>query len=257
LPTPRGCVAPAQGSGSQADSSRPEGPFRARRKAAARSVRFARPQRQVRCARRYSSSSTCWPMTHQRSLTAGSGRSSSSRTVQPSAAFTSACKGSGRLSRRCHTSTRSCRRPNRSSTRVGSTAKPPRIRSCIQSCSSSSPAEIRRTVGRRGGTLRTLLRRLPAGAQPIRHPGRRLLFRERRGLRRQDEEEPETVFAGELPAGTTAAERRAREINLHLVRLGAAALALPPEGIFAASEEDPFPRAGQSLARLSGGGIGR
>ncbi len=85
-----------------------------------------------------------------------------------------------------------------------------------------------------------VLRTLRARSQPFAHPGGGFAGGESVGSGDIGKEEAQRVLAGKFPARAGAFERRLGKVDFRLVRIFAAALALPPEGQLACAQREPF-----------------
>ena len=96
---------------------------------------------------------------------------------------------------------------------------------------------------------------LAAFFQPAVEPVRRVAGSEELAALRVQEQQGKAVFAGEFAAGAGAFERRFVQIDRRLVGVFAAALAMPPQRLFACVQQRPFAGVGQAIRGFERGGV--
>ena len=111
-------------------------------------------------------------------------------------------------------------------------------------------------VGRVGRIGRVAGRRMPISPlHPLLHE--RQTFRRHHALRGEQQQQAEAVLARHLAAGARAPERRATQIDGHLVRFGRRGDVLAPHGVLVAPGSRPRRRLGRRDGRSRRTSIGR
>jgi hypothetical protein len=105
-------------------------------------------------------------------------------------------------------------------------------------------------IGRFGGAGGT-------AGEPFFDPGRPRAMADRLGRGDINQQQAQAMLAGKLAAGAGALKGGLVQIDLHLIGLGTAALALAPQDCLIGGEQVPLARLCQRLPAFGGAGIGR